>query len=264
MTRRNSKIDPLRPFFEAPAHYMPSLSSFFEQVERVSKADFMPTDQDILLARVKTTGITETTFTIKDNIYRYVLFSQPTLMSDDPLRDPSHRSMFDVGGQRSERKKWIHCFENVTAIVFLAAISEYDQVLVEDETMNRMTEAINLFDTICNSKWFVNTSMILFLNKVDLFKEKLSRSNLADYYPDYKGGLKCLWWRYCPLGSTLMNTRASFTYIHPQASQRLTSRPQSFFSTSLPSSTSRHRQNKSTRTLHAPRIRPRSSLSWPP
>lgn len=43
--------------------------------------------------------------------------------------------MFDVGGQRSERKKWIHCFENVTAIVFLVAISEYDQVLVEDETV---------------------------------------------------------------------------------------------------------------------------------
>jgi guanine nucleotide-binding protein subunit alpha len=95
--------------------------------------------------------------------------------------------MFDVGGQRSERKKWIHCFENVTAIVFLAAISEYDQVLVEDETMNRMTEALNLFDTICNSKWFVSTSMILFLNKVDLFKEKLVKSNLADYYPDYTG-----------------------------------------------------------------------------
>lgn len=43
--------------------------------------------------------------------------------------------MFDVGGQRSERKKWMHCFENVTAVVFLAAISEYDQVLVEDETV---------------------------------------------------------------------------------------------------------------------------------
>lgn len=43
--------------------------------------------------------------------------------------------MFDVGGQRSERKKWIHCFENVTAILFLVAISEYDQVLIEDETV---------------------------------------------------------------------------------------------------------------------------------
>jgi guanine nucleotide-binding protein G(i) subunit alpha len=95
--------------------------------------------------------------------------------------------MFDVGGQRSERKKWIHCFENVTAVIFLAAISEYDQVLIEDETMNRMQEALTLFDSICNSKWFSSTSMILFLNKVDLFKEKLTKKPLSDYFPDFTG-----------------------------------------------------------------------------
>ena len=95
--------------------------------------------------------------------------------------------MFDVGGQRSERKKWIHCFENVTSVIFLAAISEYDQVLIEDETVNRMQEALTLFDSICNSKWFTSTSMILFLNKVDLFKEKLTKSPLSDYFPDYTG-----------------------------------------------------------------------------
>lgn len=42
--------------------------------------------------------------------------------------------MFDVGGQRSERKKWIHCFENVTSIIFCVALSEYDQVLLEETT----------------------------------------------------------------------------------------------------------------------------------
>lgn len=45
-----------------------------------------------------------------------------------------HHSMFDVGGQRSERKKWIHCFENVTSIIFCVALSEYDQVLLEETT----------------------------------------------------------------------------------------------------------------------------------
>lgn len=97
--------------------------------------------------------------------------------------------MFDVGGQRSERKKWIHCFENVTAIVFMVAISEYDQVLVEDESVNRMAEALTLFDSICNSRWFVKTSMILFLNKIDLFKDKLPKSPMGKYFPDYTGNL---------------------------------------------------------------------------
>lgn len=45
--------------------------------------------------------------------------------------------MFDLGGQRSERKKWIHCFENVTAIIFMVALSEFDQVLIEDEQVVR-------------------------------------------------------------------------------------------------------------------------------
>lgn len=46
-------------------------------------------------------------------------------------------SMFDVGGQRSERKKWIHCFENVTSIIFCVALSEYDQVLLEESNQVR-------------------------------------------------------------------------------------------------------------------------------
>lgn len=45
------------------------------------------------------------------------------------------KRMLDVGGQRSERKKWIHCFEGVTAIIFCVAMSEYDLVLAEDDEM---------------------------------------------------------------------------------------------------------------------------------
>lgn len=113
---------------------------------------------------MKTTGITETHFRIGELVYR----------------------LLDVGGQRSERKKWMHCFEGVTAVVFLAALSEYDQVLIEDETTNRMEEALTLFDSICNSRWFVNTSIILFLNKIDLFKAKLPTSPISRIYPEFE------------------------------------------------------------------------------
>jgi hypothetical protein len=100
-------------------------------------------------------------------------------------------------------------FENVTAVLFVAAISEYDQVLYEDENTNRMVEALNLFEEICNSRWcvfrcslmpvvralirvsrssrFRETSMILFLNKRDLFASKLSKVPLNKYFPDYTG-----------------------------------------------------------------------------
>jgi guanine nucleotide-binding protein subunit alpha len=162
--------------------------SYFDSIERIGHHGYLPTDQDVLRSRVKTTGITETTFAINNLTYR----------------------MFDVGGQRSERKKWIHCFENVTAIIFLIAISEFDQVLIEDETVvcictirilrkfeqrcdiqlfvlqNRMQEALTLFDSICNSRWFVKTSIILFLNKIDLFREKLPHSPLDHYFPEFR------------------------------------------------------------------------------
>ncbi|KAG8761080.1 guanine nucleotide-binding protein subunit alpha [Serendipita sp. 396] len=143
-----------------------SATYYFNSIERMANPNYLPTDQDILRSRVKTTGITETTFRVGELTYR----------------------LFDVGGQRSERKKWIHCFENVTALVFLVALSEYDQMLYEDESVNRMQEALTLFDSICNSRWFVKTSIILFLNKIDLFAEKLSYSPLGDYFPDYRGG----------------------------------------------------------------------------
>ena len=82
-----------------------------------------------------------------------------------------------MGGQRSD----------VTAIIFRVAMSEYDQALHEDEKTNRMQESLKLFDSICNNKWFTDTSIILFLNKKDLFAEKIKRSPLTVCFPEYPG-----------------------------------------------------------------------------
>ncbi|KAK7909673.1 hypothetical protein WMY93_014357 [Mugilogobius chulae] len=138
---------------------------YLNDLERISRPDYIPTQQDVLRTRVKTTGIVETHFTFKD----------------------LHFKMFDVGGQRSERKKWIHCFEGVTAIIFCVAMSAYDLVLAEDEEMNRMHESMKLFDSICNNKWFTETSIILFLNKKDLFEQKIQHSPLTICFPEYAG-----------------------------------------------------------------------------
>ncbi|KAK3557116.1 hypothetical protein QTP70_024647 [Hemibagrus guttatus] len=145
-----------------------SAAYYLNDLERIARADYIPTQQDVLRTRVKTTGIVETHFTFKD----------------------LHFKMFDVGGQRSERKKWIHCFEGVTAIIFCVALSAYDLMLAEDEEMNRMHESMKLFDSICNNKWFTETSIILFLNKKDLFEEKITRSPLTICFPEYTGASK--------------------------------------------------------------------------
>uniref|UniRef100_A0AAY4BSW4 Guanine nucleotide-binding protein G(i) subunit alpha-2 n=1 Tax=Denticeps clupeoides TaxID=299321 RepID=A0AAY4BSW4_9TELE len=145
-----------------------SAAYYLNDLERIAKPEYIPTQQDVLRTRVKTTGIVETHFTFKD----------------------LHFKMFDVGGQRSERKKWIHCFEGVTAIIFCVALSAYDLVLAEDEEMNRMHESMKLFDSICNNKWFTETSIILFLNKKDLFEEKITRSPLTICFPEYPGANK--------------------------------------------------------------------------
>lgn len=126
---------------------------------------YVPTHADVLRARVRSAGIEEATFRFEDDFYR----------------------MIDVGGQRSERRKWIHCFDCVTAVIFCVSLSEYDQTLREDDQQNRMTESLSLFEEISNSRWFSNTNFILFLNKTDLFQEKIKQVPLSNYFKDFKG-----------------------------------------------------------------------------
>ena len=95
--------------------------------------------------------------------------------------------MIDVGGQRGERSKWIHQFEDVTAIIFCVGISEYDQVIREDGKTNRLHESLELFENICRNEWLHRKPIILFLNKKDLFEEKIRRVNLQVCFPEYKG-----------------------------------------------------------------------------
>ncbi|XP_035721866.1 guanine nucleotide-binding protein G(q) subunit alpha isoform X2 [Vespa mandarinia] len=142
-----------------------SAKYYLMEIDRVAAPNYLPTEQDILRVRVPTTGIIEYPFDLEEIRFR----------------------MVDVGGQRSERRKWIHCFENVTSIIFLVALSEYDQILFESENENRMEESKALFKTIITYPWFQHSSVILFLNKKDLLEEKIMYSHLVDYFPEYDG-----------------------------------------------------------------------------
>jgi guanine nucleotide-binding protein subunit alpha len=95
--------------------------------------------------------------------------------------------MIDVGGQRPERRKWIETFDNVTTLIFCVAISEYDQMLREEPRQNRLLESFQLWESVINSKWFQRTSVVLFLNKKDIFRQKLRMNPLQRYFPEYRG-----------------------------------------------------------------------------
>ncbi|TFK38768.1 heterotrimeric G-protein alpha subunit, GPA2-like protein [Crucibulum laeve] len=142
-----------------------NLIYFYSSLDRLFDPAYQPTEQDIIRARARTIGITETTFNLRDH----------------------EMLMVDVGGQKSERRKWIHCFQDVTSILFLVSLSGYDQCLVEDKDANQMQDAMTIWDSICHSQWFKQTSIILFLNKNDLFEKKIATSDIKNFFPDYDG-----------------------------------------------------------------------------
>ena len=147
--------------------------------------------------RARTIGITETVFQLRDH----------------------EMLMVDVGGQKSERRKWIHCFQDVTSILFLVSLSGYDQCLVEDKDAVRASMArlngtyshpiesnarcydnlgFNMslpmvqIDVDCGSLQksdkllALNSSLqILFLNKDDLFQTKIQHSDIKTFFPVY-------------------------------------------------------------------------------
>ncbi|KAJ3265402.1 Guanine nucleotide-binding protein alpha-2 subunit [Chytriomyces hyalinus] len=132
---------------------------------RICSAEYKPTEEDILRVRIMTVKINEVKFSAQGTTFQVV----------------------DVGGQRSERKKWIPYFEDARAIIYMVALNSYDQTCFEDSVTNRITESLTLFNTIAHHPILKDTSIILFLNKIDLFKAKLLEVPVASYFPDYTG-----------------------------------------------------------------------------
>ncbi|NP_001312703.1 guanine nucleotide-binding protein alpha-1 subunit [Nicotiana tabacum] len=148
------------------AHY------FMENLQRFSDINYVPSKEDVLFARIRTTGVVEIQF---------------SPVGENKKSGEVYR-LFDVGGQRNERRKWIHLFEGVTAVIFCAAISGYDQTLFEDERKNRMMETKELFEWVLKQPCFEKTSFMLFLNKFDIFEQKALKVplNVCEWFKDYQ------------------------------------------------------------------------------
>ncbi|KAJ6249069.1 guanine nucleotide-binding protein g(o) subunit alpha [Anaeramoeba flamelloides] len=146
---------------------IPSSTNYFlDSLERISKNDYLPNDNDIIMCRIPTTGINQVQF------------------EDQGLQ----WSLIDVGGQRSERRKWIHHFDNVSIVFYVIALDEYDQALYENIEINRMTESLDLLSQTLGNQIFRKTPCFLIFNKFDLFQKKIKKVDLNVCFKKYKGG----------------------------------------------------------------------------
>ena len=135
--------------------------------------NYVPSTEDVLHSRVRTTGILDCRFTINKVPFEFV----------------------DVGGARVERRKWILSFHDVKAVFFLCAASGFDLTLEEDGATNRLTESVNLFAALVNNKHFShNVPIILLLNKMDLLADKIRVKNIGEYFPDFKVSTSLSFW----------------------------------------------------------------------
>jgi len=131
-----------------------STDYFLDKISVLKEKDYIPNDQDILRARILTPAIVETIFE----------------------KDHQRFKVLDVGGQRSERRKWIYCFPDVTVLIFVVAISEYDQFLREDMNTRRLDESLRVYSETVKNKVFKDKIVILCFNKMDIFEKKNQRT----------------------------------------------------------------------------------------
>src|SRR4051794_30904419 len=98
-------------------------NSFIQEIQRIAQKGYVPTQSDILNLRkspYKFPGMREHVFAMGSLSLRIV----------------------DVGGERSERRKWIHQFDNVTSIMFCVDITQYHELLLEEHSQNRLMESL--------------------------------------------------------------------------------------------------------------------------
>ncbi|KAI5116845.1 hypothetical protein M0805_006077 [Coniferiporia weirii] len=136
-----------------------SAGFYLNDVERITALKYIPTDDDVLRARLKTLGVVEHSFIIKGG--------------PQGGNTGVEWRIYDVGGARHQRQAWAPYFEDVNAIIFLAPISAFDQTLAEDQRVNRLEDSMLLWRSVVSNKLLADVNIVLFLNKCDLLKAKL-------------------------------------------------------------------------------------------
>ncbi|XP_050294827.1 guanine nucleotide-binding protein G(f) subunit alpha [Anthonomus grandis grandis] len=150
-----------------------SAEYFLNRIDEIRKPNYIPDTQDILFCRIETRSISKIEFEIPLSKFE---------------GGKAKFWMYDVGGQRGHRKRWIRVFDGIQAILFLISASDFDQTLREESSKNRLLEAFDLLRDIHKCKFVRDAGLIVFLNKQDLLKRKIvdQGRRIEEYFPEYK------------------------------------------------------------------------------
>ncbi|KAJ3348308.1 Guanine nucleotide-binding protein alpha-2 subunit, partial [Kappamyces sp. JEL0680] len=124
-----------------------------------------PLTADILKLRTVTQSVSDTVFQVDGQKVHFI----------------------DVSGLKHHRKSWLSYFDCVNSILYVVSLSSFDQVLVEDSSVNRMADALVLFESIVNHRLLLSIDIMIFFNKKDLFEIKAKKVSIKTFFPEYQG-----------------------------------------------------------------------------
>lgn len=142
---------------------------FFNKLDVLSDPQYVMSHDDITYVRSKTSGV----------------YEQSVVINGFPM------TFIDVAGQRSSRKKWIGCFSDVTAVIWISALSNYNEVLPENTSINAMDDALEAFEWAVNHHFLQSSVFVVFLNKIDLLQKMVTENpekyGLKNFFEHYDG-----------------------------------------------------------------------------
>jgi guanine nucleotide-binding protein G(i) subunit alpha len=142
-----------------------SIAYFFDHIQRIASDGYAPSDEDVVRCRIRTTG----------------------LIKMECIFDKYKFDLYDTGGQRNERRKWIHVMERVSVLVYVTAIGDYDAVCYEDSETNRIRESVECFAEVSNCSFLMDVPIVLVFTKADVFEKKFAKEDISKYLPEFRG-----------------------------------------------------------------------------
>jgi len=164
---------------------------FFEEIDRIIQEDYVPTFNDFIrvpsLGKGKGKENTGERAGVGAGSGGEVEIREGGGMIEVKTTINNTRLQWiDMNSQVSEKRKWLHCFDDANCLIFCVPLSDIAPTSMGDAAVPPLVEAISQFDYIANSNYFRNTPLVLFMNKFDIFQEKITQGIDLQYtFPEY-------------------------------------------------------------------------------